>query len=108
MNEERAVTFVKHNKRFICDVPNLLRRMTSPSDSSLHYFPKPLAGVSVFLNRSRCEDEWIGAQSHIAAGRRQGTTSMLLFVLMLKYQKQLQSKINSKQSELRQLRCCRG
>lgn len=95
-----AAPFVKHNKRFICDVPNLLR-MTSPSDSSLRYFPKPLAGVSVFLNRSRCQDEWIGAQSHIAAGRRQGTTSTLLFVLMLKYQKQLQSKINSKQSELR-------
>lgn len=71
------------------------------SDPSLRYFPKPLAGVSVFLNRSGCEDGWIGAQSHIAAGRRQGTTSTHLFVLMLKYQKQLQSKINSKQSELR-------
>lgn len=96
-----AASFVKHNKRFIYKVPNLLRKMTSASDSSLRYFPKPLAGLSVFLNRSGCEDGWIGAQSHIAAGRRQGTTSTLLFVLMLKYQKQLQSKINSKQSELR-------
>lgn len=85
----------------ISNVPNLLRRGTSVSNSSLRSFPKPLAGVSVFLNRRGCEDGWIGAQSHIAAGRQQGTTSTLLFVLMLKYQKQLQSKINSKQSELR-------
>lgn len=75
--------------------------MTSASDFPLLYFPKPLAGASVFFNRSGHEDGWISAQSHIAAGRRQGTTSMLLFVLTLKYQKQLRSKINSKQSELR-------